>query len=58
MSNVEHDTCCAINIALRHDIIWPIENCHLQVQNNFKVLYGLFAVGGVIDDTHIHFTKT
>jgi hypothetical protein len=57
VSNVIHDTCRAINIALRHEIAWPIGNRLLQVQNDFKVLCGLPAVVGAIDGTHIHISK-
>ena len=57
VSNVIHDTCRAINIALRHEISWPTGNRLLQVQNDFKVLCGLPAVGGAIDGTHIHISK-
>jgi hypothetical protein len=57
VSNVIHDTCRAINIALRHEIAWPTRNRLLQVQNDFKVLCGLPAVGGAIDGTYIHISK-
>ena len=57
VSNVVHDTCRAINLALRHEIAWPIGNRLIQVQNDFKVLCGLPAVSGAIDGTHIHISK-
>ena len=57
VSNVVHDTCRAINIALRHEISWPTGNRLIDVQNNFKVLCELPAVSGAIDGTHIHISK-
>ena len=45
------------NIVLRHEIAWPTENRPFQVQNDFKVLCGLPAVGGAIGGTHIHICK-
>ena len=57
VSNVVHDTCRAINIALRHEITWPTGNHLIQVQNDFKVWCGLPAVCGAIDGTHIHISK-
>jgi hypothetical protein len=44
VSNVIHDTCRAIDIALHHEIAWPTGNRLLEVQNDFKVLCGLPAV--------------
>jgi hypothetical protein len=57
VSNAIHDTCRANNIALRHEIAWPTGDRLVQVQNDFKVLCGLPAVGGAIDGTHIHISK-
>ena len=57
VSNVIHDTCRAINIALRHEIAWPTGTRLIQIQNDYKVLCGLPAVVGAIDGTHIHISK-
>ena len=57
VSNIVHDTCRAINNALRHEISWPSGNRLFQIQNDFKELCGLPAVSGAIDGTHIHISK-
>ena len=57
VSSVVHDTCRAINIALRHEIAWPTGNRLIQVQNDFELMCGLPAVVGAIDGTHISISK-
>ena len=57
VSNVVHNTCRAINIALRHEISWPTGERQIQIQNEFKFLCGLPGVVGAIDGTHISISK-
>jgi hypothetical protein len=57
VSNVVHNTCRAINIALWHEISWPTSERLIQIQNEYNFLCGLSGVVGAIDGTHISISK-
>lgn len=47
----------AINKVLRHENAWPTGQRLLETQAEFRRLYGLPAVVGAIDGTHVSISK-
>ena len=58
VSSVIHKTYRAINIASWHEILWPTNQHLLQIQNEYKIMWGLPSIMvGAIDGTHIYVSK-